>query len=1391
MPESVAITPRAPWDNQGLFSNHYLQTQFPSLPQWTGLDAELKERFAALKRIYGEARAANIFNTRNEQQTEDLFIRPVLRDVLGFHYDPQMHVGGRAPDYGLFLSLEAYQDAKQDANYGSHYYARLAAIAEAKYWGRELNMRDRAGNDVAALADPTAQIVSYLDGVAVRSDFKVLWAILTNGACWRLFYYRAKSVTSNFYQIDVAALCEQDDFDGFRYFYGMFSAAAFRADGQGRCWLDEYLEGSSRYAQEVSAKLRDVIFGSVFESLAQGLVVSMRSRKHDAVTTPEEKTLVFRATLTLLYRILFLLYAESRELLPVGDALRYGRVSLRAICERVWRDLSKGAVLLESMDTYYGLLKTTFALIDRGEARMNLPRYNGGLFARCASNDESDPVTDIEGAQLLLENSIGDVFMAEALKGLVFDLSVPDEKRCYDYSSLDVQHLGTIYEGLLDFMIEIAVEPMIALAEDGTVKWKPIRLASQTERAAAIVTRAAGEVLLVNTRGERKYTGTYYTPPEIVSYIVRETVAPRVTAAIDAAEAFWSQGGPGANNPTPFALKLFDITVCDPAMGSGHFLVHAVDVIADMISRWHGEQPSSPLTDFLERMRAELLGAVEQQGVTIDTAKLENRHLIRRLVLKRCIFGVDVNPMAVELTKLSLWLHSFTVGAPLSFLDHHIKCGNSLIGACDLGQVIAPGSPVWNDVLQAMHFMFAIGQLGDVSYAQVSESKHKYDESREKLLIALNRAHVVTARYFVDELEDSKRLAQVINLVGRRKRLLLRDASEDTSGQYDLLGDVEEIRELHDRPHEHVACLEKALEAATRHRFFHWQLEFPDVFIASDGSGFAPDAGFDCVIGNPPWERMKLQETEFFAARAPDIAAATTAARRRQLIAQLSATNPVLAAEYQDALERVKRTMAYIRKSKLFPLLGRGDLNLYAVMLERAVTLTKPSGRTGFLTPSGIATDNTTRKFFQTIVQQQRLHQFLDCENKKIFFPDVHSSFKFAISIIGGRANTTETAQCAFFLHSFDELNDPDRRFKLAADDFALLNPNTKTCPVFRTHRDAELVKKIYRTVPVLINDAQGDDGNPWHLRFMTMFHMTNDSQLFRTAVELEEDGFWRAGPHLYRKAEQEYVALYEAKMCWHFDHRFANCYQGAERVQNKQASERVTLTQKKDSRFSVTARFWVPANEATRRLSEFADRKWLFGFRDITNATNERSCVPVVIPAAGVGNKLPLILSARDVFDQMALCANLSAFCLDFVARTKIIGTNINYFIMRQFPVLPPAAYAQPFHGVDLRAWIGERVLKLVYTAEDMKGFAEELGCDAPPFVWDDEERLHLRCQLDALFFHLYGLARDDAGYILDAFPIVQKQDMQCYGSYRTKDLILQYYNAYAAGDMTALVSG
>ena len=363
--------------------------------------------------------------------------------------------------------------------------------------------------------------------------------------------------------------------------------------------------------------------------------------------------------------------------------------------------------------------------------------------------------------------------------------------------------------------------------------------------------------------------------------------------------------------------------------------------------------------------------------------------------------------------------------------------------------------------------------------------------------------------------------------------------------------------------------------------------------------------------------------------------------------------------------------------------------------------------------------------------------------------------------------------------------SDPERAFVLTPDDFALLNPNTRTCPVFRSRTDADLTKQIYRAAPILVDENNPRTGNPWGIRFYTMFHMTNDSGLFRTAEQLDADGFWHGADHAWHKGDQTYVRLYEGKMVQMFDHRAARVLVDPNNLFRPARPEPTSATEKAAPGFIIRSQFYVPQEQVEQALGEPPPR-WLLGYKDVTAPTNRRTLIMSPIPFAGVGNTFCLI-RADQATPIHCLIANLASFALDYVARQKVHGQHLNFFVVKQLPVLPPSAYETPFKGRDIRPWIRERVLELTYTSEDMRPFAEDLGYDAPPFTWDETRRRHLRCQLDALYFHLYNLDKPQTATILDTFPIVHQHDQKHPTLPNTRNLILSYHTAYTAGDLDA----
>ena len=547
------------------------------------------------------------------------------------------------------------------------------------------------------------------------------------------------------------------------------------------------------------------------------------------------------------------------------------------------------------------------------------------------------------------------------------------------------------------------------------------------------------------------------------------------------------------------------------------------------------------------------------------------------------------------------------------------------------------------------------------------------------------------------------------------------------------------------------------------------------------------------MIGNPPWDRIKLQEVEWFATRNPELALAPTAAARRAGIQRLRAAGSPLADDFDAAKRRADRMGQLVRGSRHYPLLGGGDINLYSLFVERAMALVKPNGFIGLLTPSGIYADKTAAKFFESVSTGGRVSSLFDFENRRLgtglppFFPDVDSRFKFCALVFGGEERRFDETSCAFFLHDTKTIDDPDRCFPLAPDDFARVNPNTGTAPVFRTRRDADITRRIYERHPVLVDRSGGKVRRAWPVRYRTMFHMTNDSGLFRTAEQLDSMGFYPVHGNRWKKGDDLYLPLYQGRMIHQFDHRANSVRVNPESTHNPYLSEEVTTEQHADTHFLPQTQYWVPAEDVEDALSE--RRRYTLGFRDIARPTDVRTTISSIVPWAGYGNTIPLLVGA-DANATACLVANLNALSADFVTRQKTQGTHLNWYIVEQLPVIVADDYGRLFGGTTARELVRDHVLRLTYTAHDMAPFARDLGYDGPPFTWDEEERRHLRARLDALYFHLYGVSRDDADYILGTFPIVRREDEAEFDTYRTRDLILAYMNALAAGDTETVVS-
>jgi hypothetical protein len=437
----------------------------------------------------------------------------------------------------------------------------------------------------------------------------------------------------------------------------------------------------------------------------------------------------------------------------------------------------------------------------------------------------------------------------------------------------------------------------------------------------------------------------------------------------------------------------------------------------------------------------------------------------------------------------------------------------------------------------------------------------------------------------------------------------------------------------------------------------------------------------------------------------------------------------------------------------------------------------------GLLVPSGIATDNTTKDFFGELISNDSLTGLYDFENKAPIFPDVHRSYKFCVLLFGGSNCKSAQADFVFFAHQMEDLRERDRHISLSRDDFKRLNPNTLTCPVFRSRRDAEITKAIYRCVPVLVDKTRHEGGNPWGIRFVRMFDQTNDAELFRTARQLEEAGFKRDGP-LWKKRKQVFLPLYEAKMVQMYDHRAASVVVDEANWMRQGQTDATTLVQHQNPEYTVKPRWWVEADHVSETLGA-AVRPAYIAYKDVTSPTNTRTMIAALIPHVAVLNSAPLILTDGRITEtqQGCLLGNLNSVVLDFVARQKVGGLHLNFFIVEQLPAFAPDFYQRRCawsKREKLAKWIADRVLKLTCVSHDMKPLAEAAKFKPLIHKWDPGERAELQAELDAAFFLLYGVRREDMEYILSTFNGIRKESEGALPGTTTRERILACYDRF-----------
>lgn len=1165
-------------------------------------------------------------------------------------------------------------------------------------WGVELDKRTK-GVPGAAERAPQAMLQELLN----RSK-EHLWAILANGRSLRLLRDSTSLAGHAYVEFDLETMFDGELFSDFVLLYLLAHQSRVEVPaegGPGDCWLERWRTSAAESGTRALGLLRDGVTEAI-AALGTGFLQAPGNDLHQRISDGELSLADYqRGLLRLVYRLLFLFVAEDRGVLLQPDAEPVA-------CQRYRDFFGTGRLRViarkrrgtRHADLWQGLQLVLTALgTPGGQPRLGLPGI-GGLF-------DPQPVDVVMGQRL----------SNEALLTAVRKLSVVQPRgtppRIVDYRNLGAEELGSVYESLLE-------------------------LVPRHDRVDRTFT------LEVLPGHDRKTSGSYYTPSSLIDLVLDEALDPLLDEREKRKHA---------------EQALLSMTVCDPACGSGHFLVAAARRIATRLARVRtGEFDPTP---------------ADVQDALHD-------------VVARCIYGVDLNPMAAELAKVSLWLEAMRPGRPLTFLDAHIKVGNALLGTTPA--LLEQGLP--DDAFVAL--------TGDDRQWTTKLKRRNKSEREERTQADLfDSGHLVLDTRALARAAQALRQAPTASLADvhaqQRRFAALQQDPDYAKGR--LLADAwcaafVQRKEPDILPITHATLMLIQLgeqvgsgpsglieQAATTYRFFHWHLEFPEVFSAG------VDGGFTCMVGNPPWERVNLQEQEFFASRDEAIATAPNAAARKRLIAELKQGNPALAHEFNEALRRADAESHLLRDSGRFPLTGKGDVNTYSVFAETFRDFIETEGQCGIITPTGLATDATTAEFFSDTLQAGRLASFSDFENRRPLFLGVDSRFRFAVTCMTGRNRRAERVPLAFMLH---DPNDVQRsRFELSTEEIMLLNPNTGTLPVFASRRDAEITLKIYRRFPILIKDGD-PDGNPWGLKFMRMFDMANDAHLFRTREKLEAEGYVLQGnifvrpasgdPEIEREGSKRFLPLYEAKMMNLYDHRFGT-YEGA----TGKTIPAVTDAQHDDPFYEPLPRYWVAQTDVDAALTNGRDTEYLLGWRKITRSTDARSFITASMAIAGAGDSLML---AEIGLNRMTSVQSIwSSLVMDYQLRQKLSGTNFQFFVIKQLACPPPAALdlTPAWLNEPLNAWLIPRVLELTYASHAMAGFAREVGDVGKPYRWVPPRRQQIRAEMDAAMFHLYGLDRGEVEHVLDSFTVLNRYDLAQHGDLRTKIAVLGFYDAMA----------
>ena len=1222
-----------------------------------------------------------------------------------------------------------------------------------------------------------------------------LWAIVSNGRSLRLLRDAETLTRANFLEFDLEAILGEGEDRRYADYSALWrilhaSRAGEAGAAPAECIWEQWKGEGHAQGLRVREGLRNgvqqalLVLGSGF--LRHPANDTLRQHLHDGSLTKE---VYFEQLLRLIYRSLFLFCAEERELLhpPLPDdeaqsaaGLAARRAYATGYSVRRFRTRSLRQSAHDPHGDLWISLKIVFRSLAGGQEQLAMPAL-GGLFAETQC-------PDLDAATLSNRD------LLSAMRELRWFFDKKSAKRsAIDYRNMGPEELGSVYESLLELV------PTVDLSS------RDFGFAGITDNASS-------------SGNARKITGSYYTPDSLVQELIKSALEPvirqRLADARELALLPWAtlasrleadptrrayvfaylakhaavsaEAGPegfgrawdaipAAARANPLCAEaLLALTVCDPSCGSGHFLLAAARRLAERLAELRAPD-----------------GAVRPD---------DYRHALRE-VASRCLYGVDINPMAVELCRVALWLETVDPGRPLGFLNHHIRTGNSLLGTTP--ELIADGLP--DDTFKAIE--------GD-DKAACAELKKRNKKEREGFGPLFEkeenaiRAKLRQAATTIEAMDDSKtdalqkketaffanesapeyRHAKLLADLWCaafviKKRYVGGDDSESpvanapTRSATPVEGHLLHTQdELFGQPSASLvpkadrkskletsnlklgiavgittgtlrdfvqgkalsADLQSEVEALARqYRFFHWHLAFPQVF---------DHGGFDCILGNPPWERVEKDSS-------------TTEDR---------------------AVECTQKLLQY---SGRFPICGAGRKNLYALFYEIVGSLVNSCGICGIIVQTSVLQDEPSSRLTEILMEKRRLKSVFEFENRRKnydgakWFHDADPSMRFVLLTIGSSDSDTT------FVFDIDELHEiasTKKSYKQSAEEVRGFCDLNFRIPIFKLSADALIASIAHGNGELIGSLSRGA------------------STKFKSGLIFNSEGNLKNLKRTFQE-NANYVKVFTGSSIHQYDHRFADSNNGI--------TLNPTPSDKSSADFITRTMEYLPDEIVNERIQNLAGAlpSWFVAMRRHAKGVNELVAISAIVPRAATESSLNAFFSSdNDRTFLIRLVANINTFAFNYLVKLRQAGFSLNKTLYECIPL------ATLKTGSDCRIpwislhWLSERVLELTYTAWDLEPFAQDCDWPGPPFRWDEERRFLLRCELDAAFFHLYlgseeewtqqpealtrafPTPRDAVGYIMDTFPIVKRKDEAKHGSYRTKDAILQIYDALGGAIQT-----